>query len=311
MDDPNSIAWLSPAESEDEDRNGRSWQAIRMNMAGYLPSQDKAESDLRSRESTVLSEDEDDQVTTSSPFPRLHLGFDARRKSGHGIMIGTDRNSCDIVLPKLRKISQRHCYITFDAKRRLILRDRSRHGTIVKYDDKGGELRRTVVRKNEGRELHEYFTWILGGNGFPRGIKKIVIEIQGIRLQIVVSRHNNQDQYNSNVDLFLRQSDEPDLDGLGIYTPTAPPTQPYTPNHSSIRVKREVLGTGAFAVVRRYWDVSSGIDYACKEPVNRKIFDSKIWKTEVGIMLQITHVGNRPLQCIIFILIQSGPCHQA
>jgi hypothetical protein len=53
----------------------------------------------------------------------------------------------------------------------------------------------------------------------------------------------------------------------------------------------EVIGTGAFAIVRWYWYVSSGIDYACKKPVNKKTFNSKIWKTGIEIMLQIAHVG--------------------
>lgn len=79
-------------------------------------------------------------------------------------MFRTDPNSCNIVLPRLRKISQRYCYLTFDTERRLILRDCSTHGTIVTYNDKGGELRR-------------YFTWILGGHDVPQETKNIVIKI--------------------------------------------------------------------------------------------------------------------------------------
>ena len=71
------------------------------------------------------------------------VAFNSELKSGHGLMFGTDPNSCNIVLPRLRHISQRYCYLTFDAERRLIFRDCSTYGTIVKYDDKGGESRRT------------------------------------------------------------------------------------------------------------------------------------------------------------------------
>lgn len=41
------------------------------------------------------------------------------------------------VLPRLRKISREHCCLMFDAQYRLILRDKSTHGTAVKYGKEG------------------------------------------------------------------------------------------------------------------------------------------------------------------------------
>ena len=247
-----------------------------MNMSPDVLPQRTTISDYRSRESTASFEDSNPDKTS---YPRLQLAFDSALRSGHGLMFGTDPKSCNIVLPRLHRISQRHCYLTFDAQRRLILRDCSTHGTIVKYDDKGRELRRL-------------FTWILGGHEFPKKTKNIVIEIQGVSFQIDVSRHDeDQDQYNSNVDRFLEKAEEPHLNGLGIYSPTAPPSHSHTPNQGVIRLKQETLGKGAFAVVRRFWDVSTGLEYAYKEPLNKRKFRKDLWNREIEIMRQISLVG--------------------
>ena len=237
MGDSNSIAWLSPKEHKDESKVGKyTWEAIWMNTSQDIPEQGETVSDYRSRESTVSPED---KFPSDTSYPRLHLGFNSELKSGHGLMFGSNPN-CDIVLPRLRKISQRHCYLTFDAERRLILRDCSTYGTIVTYND-------------QGRELRRHFTWILGGHDVPMRTKEIVIEIQGISFQIEVSRHNKYpDQYNAKVDRFLKEADEPHLNRLGIYSPTAPSSQSHTPNQGAIRLKQETLGKGAFAVVRRF-----------------------------------------------------------
>ena len=191
MGDPNSIACLSPLKDEVDDK--RSWDAIRMNISGYIPLRraSKSKSDLRSRDSTASLEDDENQAANTTSYPSLHLTFNTGLKSGLGIMFGTDSKRCDIVLPRLRYISQRHCYLTFDAERRLILRDFSTHGTIIKYDNKGGELRR-------------HFTWILGNHAIAQKTAHITVAIQGISFQIKVSPHDDCiDLYNANIDRFL------------------------------------------------------------------------------------------------------------
>jgi hypothetical protein len=50
-------------------------------------------------------------------------------------------------------------------------------------------------------------------------------------------------------------------------------------------------GHGAFAVVRRVWDVSTGIEYARKEPLDKRRFDRKAWEKEADIINQISHVS--------------------
>lgn len=275
MEDPNSIAWLFP--EKDAADGKRSWEAIQMNLLGYAPLQRVPESDLRSRESTASLEDEENQVANAASYPSLHLTFNSGLRSGLGLTFGTDSKRCDIVLPRLRYISQRHCYLTFDTERQLILRDFSTHGTVVKYSDKGGELRR-------------HFTWILGGLRVPREIGHITIEIQGISFQIRISPHDEYpDLYNANVDRFLQEAEEPHLNGLGIETPT--PRGAHTPSQGPIRLKQETLGKGTFAVVRRFWDVSNGVEYAYKEPRDKRKFDRETWEREIDIMRQISHVS--------------------
>ena len=280
MEDPNSIAWLVPAMREPDGKY--TWQAIRMNTLECIPPQGDTKSGSRSRESTVSLEDEEENTRDDTSYPRLQLTFNPGPKSGQGLMLGTDPN-CDIVLPRLKHISKRHCALTFDDQRRLILRDFSKHGTIVEYDKKGGESR-------------YYFTWILGGHKVPRKTKKLVIEIQGISFQIIVSTHDeNPLLYIANVDRFLQEAkanDELPLGELGIQSSssTAAPSGAHTPSQGPIRLKQETLGNGTFAVVRCFWDVSTGFEYAYKEPRDKKRFDRKMWEKEADIMGQISHV---------------------
>jgi len=43
--------------------------------------------------------------------------------------------------------------------------------------------------------------------------------------------------------------------------------------------------------VRRFWDVSTGFEYAYMEPRNKNKFDWKMWEREADIMRQISHVS--------------------
>ncbi|KUJ14044.1 uncharacterized protein LY89DRAFT_672304 [Mollisia scopiformis] len=179
MEDTNLIACLYPAEGD-----RLTWDAIRMreNSGRYIARAppENTTPDYGSRESTAPLEDDDkntDHRDLDTP-PGLQLTFNPGPKAGQGFTIGTDKNRCDIVLPKLleNKIGRRHCVLTFDAKRRLILRDLSTHGTTVTYDDKG-------------REKRHHFTWILSGEEEPEHVEKIVIQIQEIKFQIIVAKH--------------------------------------------------------------------------------------------------------------------------
>jgi hypothetical protein len=297
MGDSNLIARLFPADGKGY---ALGLQAILMseNKSRYVPPHRETEPHYGSRESTA-SLDEDDEAASDTSAPGLELTFNPGPKGRRGLELGTQLD-CDIVLPELEKnnISRVHCALTFDDQRRLILRDFSKHGTIVKYDEKGGESRRTIVTKDDkGREIYHHFKWILGGHKVPRDTEEIVIEIQGIGFRIDVSTHDeNLHLYNANVDRFLQQAKANDELPLGRFSiqslpSTAAPSGAQTPKQGAIRLKQETLGKGAFAVVRRFWDVSTGLEYAYKEPLNKRKFREDLWNREIEIMRQISLVS--------------------
>jgi hypothetical protein len=302
MEDPNLIACLYPAKPEHNSKY--TWDTIRMreNSARYTPPLGGIEPgpEHGSRESTASVEDDEDDDPTSYPGLQLTFNF----KAGPGLVLGTDRNGCDIVLPKLadNKISRRHCYLTFDAKRRLILRDLSAHGTTVTYDGQGDEKRRTIVTYDDkGREKCHHFTWILSDNHL-KDVQKIVIIIQEIEFQIIVSKHETYPGlYIDNVDRFLLQAnadDELPFGALGIQSASSTAHQsgaltPQTP----IYIDQGRLGSGAYSIVNRVWNVSTGFLYARKEVFNMK---ESAWKKEASIMRkvsQLSNVGSNPPCC--------------
>lgn len=193
-------------------------------------------------------------------------------------------------MPKDNKISRRHCYITFDAQRRLIVRDISTHGTIVEYDRKGGEKRRN-------------FTWIIGSHRVSDETDEIVIQIHdNLKFQIVVSQPTVPELFFNKVDQFraeVAQNDELPFGALGlqsaISTATASGTQTpeqrggaNTPNENSILLRRMRLGKGAFSVVYHVWDVSTGFEYASKKFRKPENVD---WRKEASLMKQTSHVS--------------------
>ncbi|KAG4431788.1 hypothetical protein IFR05_012727 [Cadophora sp. M221] len=212
------------------------------NSGRYIPAPRPSPSERGSRESTVSVEDEDEDNDLKSQ-PRLQLTFDPGPKAGHGITIGTHRNRCDIVLPKLWNISGLHCVLPFDAQRRLILKDLSRNGTIVEYNGQGGDKRRVLITYDgNGLEKHHHFTWILNGGEVPHAAKNIVIQISQIKFRIIVASHEiYYDLYHDHVDRFLREANANNklpLGALGIQstTSTAQQSGAYTPTQTPIYI---------------------------------------------------------------------------
>ena len=115
--------------------------------------------------------------------------------------------------------------------------------------------------------------------------------------RITVSAHDdNPCLYNANVDRFVQEvkaNDELPLCGLGIHSLISTALSPgaLTPRHYPIRLKQEMLGQWAVTVVRRYWDFSTGFEYAYKEPCNKKKFHTENWREEADIMRQISNVS--------------------
>ena len=284
MEDSNLIAYFALPHGPAQGVIG-----MRQNSGRYILPQQNLEPEHDSRESTVS---EDDEETDPTCFPRLQLTFNPGPKASQGFVIGTDENCCDIVLPKLNKISRRHCCLTFDKKRRLILRDLSSHGTIVTYDGQGDERRRTIVETDEtGRKTSHHFTWILSDVELNE-VKEIVIKIGAIAFIVLIPKRQTPSAlYNNNVDRFLQEANadnELPFGALGMQstTSTVQHSRTKTPiRQIPIYIRQARVGHGAFSIVHRVWDVSSGSVYASKEFLNMKETE---WEKEASIMRQIS-----------------------
>ncbi|OJD28530.1 serine/threonine protein kinase [Blastomyces percursus] len=249
----------------------------------------------QSRESTVPLDEGSD---SEKEVPAYHYedglqltfshAFSHGLKGDKGFALGVHRDQSDIVLQDVKDgtISRCHCYLKFDDRNRLILQDRSSHGTVVTYDGKGGERRRK-------------FKWILGGDEVPdEMIKEIVIEFhEDLKFQIVVPNHgahpDQYRQYTDNVRRFraeMAADDRLPLSRLGMNSArsTAAHSGAQSPSQDHILLKLRKLGQGSFATVTHLWDVSTGAQYACKKPRSRK-FCLEAWVREIDTMRRIRH----------------------
>ncbi|CAM1509410.1 Fc.00g031490.m01.CDS01 [Cosmosporella sp. VM-42] len=199
----NIIAWLVPTA-----RGSQADKATHLPSNTHLTVPANSSTTLTSRLPNLL---------TSKPEKAIQLCFDQPPKRPGRITLGTDAESCDVVLPALAGISARHCALNFDAESRLTLEDFSLLGTQVWYDwDSNGD--------------QTDYTWILSSgysHGFPSTVQRITIDIQGVRFQVVVNDHSSDwDTYKTNVDAFREQPAW--MDGLSAgwdrasITPVAP-----------------------------------------------------------------------------------------
>lgn len=275
------IAYLYPF---GESKSGYAHQAVSLpqNESRFLA----AKTDIpevrgrNSRESTAPLDDYEDTTDLNSS-DRLQLTFTSGPKAGPGFVLGTDSDSCDLVLPRLPSISRRHCYLTFDTERRFIVRDFSTNGTIVKYDGRGSQKRR-------------HFTWTVGGQRVPNNTREIIIQLDvNLKFQIVLSKPSNPSTYSNNVDNYLKElaaNASLRLGALGIqsHTSTAAPSGTQSPTPDPILLEQETLGKGAYSVVNRVWNVSNGFEFASKKFYNVQKSD---WRKEASLMRQISHVS--------------------
>ncbi|KAJ9137657.1 CAMK family protein kinase [Pleurostoma richardsiae] len=306
MADPNLIAYLYPtgdrllhlenalrtirmAENEPrriepliEDRSQRSSQAPEDEANDCLYENNDGDND------GYHDQEEASNIPNNDYSPGLQLRFDEWRKNREGFVIGTSRN-CDIVLPRRESLSglaPRQCVITFDDQGRLILRDvqdrRKKGGTAVTYNGKGEQKCRT-------------FTWILSGHKFPERNQPInIILHENLKFQIVVAHQDiHSAAYQENVAQFrLRVAtnlDDISFGGFGLESlnSTAAPSGAQSPIRDVILLDNGELGRGAQAVVSRVWNVSTGLEYASKEPLSKRF--RKRLATEVDILKQINH----------------------
>ncbi|KAL7919355.1 CAMK family protein kinase [Trichoderma austrokoningii] len=235
----------------------------------------------------VEEEEEEDNYMYSEG---LELRFDDPRKRRVGVVIGRGPN-CDIVLPSLESVKgvgENQCVLMFDDQQRLILRDmrnpdRRKDGTYVTYDGKGGFKRRG-------------FTWILGGDDFTEDKKIIIALHKNLKFRIVVAPHDiHSAQHKENVARFLNAAtadvDDLTFNGMDLRSveSTAAPTGVQTPSREAILLDNGELGRGGQAVVKRIWNVSTGQEYASKEPLKREHWE---WlKKEAQLLSRLSHVN--------------------
>ena len=284
MEDPNIIATLIATDSRLAER---AFQLDHNYVRYESPPSDNRP--LSSRESTPFFGQ--DTPSGADNGHRLKLSFDKPPKTAReGFVFGWDPG-CDIQLvdrknfrpedrAKVKYISKRHFSITFDAQRRVILRDSSRVGTAVGYDGQAKD------------EIRSRFTWII----FP-DFESIEVKIPGadISFKILLATHDRcEAQYLANVDSVFPKRRK--LEESGLTTPmrslnvrsqntSGALSEAVTPRQGPIYLLHESLGHGAFGKVYKVVDVSTGHPYAGKS------FYRPDWNREVNIMKKVTHVN--------------------
>lgn len=247
--------------------------------------QEKAPQSGSRRETTEPPEDDDDPDT----LPYLEVRFSHAPRTSLGLVFGTDENICDVVLPKIKGVSKRQVALTYknnfpDGYSRLVVRDLgSTFGTIVTYDGKGGK------RRSE-------FEWVLDGFHLPNDTKAFILQLhEKLQFRIIVAHHNiTTPVYANNVERFRQGAANPQglLRGLGLQS--GPETERNTGTHTPVRqpilLPLGWIGKGGFGVVSRHWNVSTGEEFACKQPGERE-YDRRAWEKEINIMRRIPHVS--------------------
>lgn len=235
----------------------------------------------------------------------LQLSFDNIPQAPGGIVLGHDC-TCDIMLPKTKAVSPRHCAITFDDEGRLILRDLgSDFGTGVSYErpDKQstfiGEERLLRLRsigdmEDAGDRFRRRFTWILGGDTFIKTQQPNITICIGeyIRLRIVPVDHDlTLDLYLQKMRGFRAGCNELARRFPALGNPSSPDERRNTTDYP-VTVKSSV-GNGYFGCVSQKWNASSGIVYVVKKPrVDHHDWDFVIWEKEVTALQRFDHVSN-------------------
>jgi hypothetical protein len=242
------------------------------------------------REQTVEEEEDADagQLHGDLDYEAcIRVTFDSIPKTRYGLRVGRDSDAEFRVLD-LPGVSAYHFALTFDANYRLIVRDLgSTYGTSVIYDGMGWGRWRS-------------FDWIVGGSGFLQKVNTIVVKVNKfLQFRLVIPQHGvDSKSYRDRVDRFRAGvTDAEQVLDLGRLGPlsrvnTAAPSGARTPTSGPskhVTVHKE-LGTGSFGVVYHVWNVSTGEEYALKEPKKGSGHDAQ-WKREIDIMKRINHVG--------------------
>ena len=266
-------------------------ETIELNASRFVPRRPRPSTttqlgqyNRRDRQPTQEPEDHGNGLDSKAC---LELRFSHGPQTRRGFVLGSDPLS-DIVLLNVPGLSFHHLAISFDQHNRPIVQDfGSLHGTEVTYD-------------NEGKGVRSNFVWIVGGDEVPKEKESIVIKMHKyFKFLMVVYHHEiTSQQYIDNVYRFRQGTTDTDhlVDQLDLRSrpQTERASGAHTPGSGPIHLKKKV-GRGAFGVVSHYWDVSTGDEFAVKEPssdaIKKNRVDFNAWKKEARIMERISHVS--------------------
>jgi hypothetical protein len=243
------------------------------------------------RERTEPPEEPEQSNSSAHHYkPCLEIRFSDIPRGPHGVVFGWDPNS-DVVLPALLGVSYHHFTLTFDDKRRPIVKDCS---TLV-----GTE----VTYENQGQGKRSGFQWIIGGHPVPQRIEAIIIKVNNwIQFQIVVAHHNiTSPGYINGVEQFCQGTATAEDLFHDLNFPhrqeTERPTGSHTPGTGDIHLRKRI-GEGAFGAVTHMWNVSTGEEFVLKAPTAKAVRKGQVdvneWRNEAHIMSLISHVRLPP-----------------
>nr|POF26278.1 calcium/calmodulin-dependent protein kinase type ii delta 1 chain [Quercus suber] len=296
MQEPNVIATLSATGSALAERAftfGHNRERYRMPAHDDKSFSRKTtlSSERSSQDMTLRDHDDDDDEHEH----RLQLTFDKPPKTAKDGFVFGWGSDCDIQLVdrdnpqytnprRVAVVSERHFSITFDPQRRVIVRDRSTNGTAVTYDGEGGATR-------------SHFTWII----FP-GYKTIEISIPSAKIffDIRLGKHEeHSEEFNANIDGVFPLSSRMGEGQLAVpvqqlhmrsQSTSVATSGGAIPDCRAIYLKHEQIGRGAYGVVYRVSNVSTGEECAA-----RYIDPSDLdYVREIAIMKELDHVRSPP-----------------
>ncbi|SPQ20563.1 58b91467-99f2-4e1f-b778-eb56634c081b [Thermothielavioides terrestris] len=292
MVDPDIIAWVYPVgEAQKQDTVQYATRTVKKSRWARPPRRQRptpAQLPRDAREATVPLQDDEDDDRELEFLPYLELRFSDGPRTSAGFVFGKDPDVSDIVIPSIQGISRRHFALTFrnnfeDGRYRLVVRDLgSTTGTTVTYNKQGKHCRRN-------------FDWIISGFNTPDKARNIEVDLREdtVIFRVVVARHDlTSPTYIKNVERFLHGAAASDILFSALRLQSADATElntaVHTPTNKPILLKQGVLGTGGFGEVSRYWNVSTGAEYACKRPLGHE-YSREDWEKEIAIMKNMQH----------------------
>ncbi|KAG6003509.1 hypothetical protein E4U21_002000 [Claviceps maximensis] len=218
----------------------------------------------------------------------LVLRFSDGARTNAGVIAGRASHA-DLTLDNILEASNHHLAFTFDAQKRLIVRDLgSANGTAVTYH-------------GEDPSFQSDFDWLLQSPSICRGRAPILYITRNIQFKVIVPGHDTKSiDHVNKVDKFCLGTTDPDELMAALILQSLQGTQ--LPSRQDAPSKRstlrscfvdEKLGSGAFGLVTYMWNVTTGDEFVVKRPLKKHIeaksYRPKQWEKEANIMSRISH----------------------